>query len=309
MSSHPGEVGLLKAEAALNEGDLLAARTFYQEAIEAFGEDELQSALARVELAMVSIELDQLDEAVDALSRALELDPLFPDSYVSLARIASIAQRPEQAREILNAGLQLMPGQAQLLAELTNASVIAGDLDGGAEVAETLASQAPHDPTAQNNFALHLLANRQFKDVIELCTGLHGRGVRSASLSCTLANAYEAIGDMESAMAVYAEAARHETSDWQAPNNLGLLLLQMGESRVVPEAIELFKEANRREPSQIEPLLNLALAYARTEKRAKALDLARYVASYDLRPDHPVKEQATRLVQALSTPDGAGSRP
>ena len=278
--------------------------------------DDLPSARVRLEdairlspatgiyhyhLARCLIELEEIDSALAELGQAIELDPLQPDAYVSLARISTIVQRPEEARKILEKGLELMPGQAQLLAELTNVSVVSGDIGAGLEAASELAETSPDDPVAQNNYALHLLAHNKIDEVVELCTTLHDRGVRSAQLSCTLANAYDAQGDVESAMVVYSEAVKQDLSDWRAPNNLALLLLQTGDDQVVPDAILLLEEANRRQPEQLEPLLNLAIAYARGHQNDKATDLARYVASYDLQPDHPIKDQAERLVKALTS--------
>ena len=277
------------------EAHLGAARAQWERAAELSPE----TGIYHYHLARCLIELGELDPAVDRLARAIELEPKNPDAYIALAQITGILQKADDARKILELGLEQMPGHPQLMMELTKASFVAEDLEVGLKAAADLAARTPDDPIAQNNHALHLLAHGRFKDVVELCTSLRDRGIISAQLSCSLADAYEALGDVANAIAVCTEAVAQDPDDWQAPNSLALLILQSADDHVVPEAIEFLKEANRRDPDQIEPLLNLALAYARINEPGKALDLARVAASR-LSAEHPLKEQADRVVAALS---------
>jgi tetratricopeptide (TPR) repeat protein len=261
---------------------------------------EPTSGLVHYHLGRCQLEMDQILPGLESLFRCIELDPLYPDAYVCLARASAVAGDAAAGKALLEQGLKLMPDQAQLLAELTNLSVVTADLDGGYAAAARLAKSAPRDAVAQNNVALHFLANGQLDEAIDLCTKMNDQGQMTAGLASTLALAYEAQGDAESAMTAWAEAVHLDHDDWRAPNNLGLLLLRSGQPTLVPRAIDLLHEANRRAPSQLEPLLNLALAWARAEEKEKAKDLAAFVASYGLHPEHPVRTQAERLVAALA---------
>jgi transcriptional regulator with GAF, ATPase, and Fis domain/predicted negative regulator of RcsB-dependent stress response len=68
--SHLGEIHLHKAEAAADEGNLARARELYDKAIRAYAGDDPAGAVARVGLAVVYLELDQLDDAWAMLSQA-----------------------------------------------------------------------------------------------------------------------------------------------------------------------------------------------------------------------------------------------
>ncbi|MBX3466940.1 MAG: sigma 54-interacting transcriptional regulator [Planctomycetes bacterium] len=69
--THLGEVNLRKAEAAADEGNLPRAREHYLKALSCYAADDPMAAQAWVGLASVHAELDKLEQAWDALARAL----------------------------------------------------------------------------------------------------------------------------------------------------------------------------------------------------------------------------------------------
>lgn len=73
------------------------------------------------------LELQRLEEAVDSLSRALTEDPQHVDSFLVLSRTLQKAGQPEDAQELLEMGLKLMPQQAHLANELSNLRLQRGD--------------------------------------------------------------------------------------------------------------------------------------------------------------------------------------
>ena len=66
----------------------------------------------------------------------------------------------------------------------------------------------------------------------------------------------------------------------------------------VAGAIEALEEARRRAPGRVEPVLNLALAYARKGDKDKGKSLASEVLARS--GDPSVREQAERLIQTLA---------
>lgn len=66
------------------------------------------------------LELERLDEAVDSLSRALTEDPQHVDSFLILSRTLQQAGQLQDAQELLEMGLKLMPQQGHLQNELGN---------------------------------------------------------------------------------------------------------------------------------------------------------------------------------------------
>lgn len=76
------------------------------------------------------LELQRLDEAVDSLSRALTEDPHHVDSFLILSRTLHRAGQPQDAQELLEMGLKLMPQQAHLQNELSNLRLQRGDVTG-----------------------------------------------------------------------------------------------------------------------------------------------------------------------------------
>jgi tetratricopeptide (TPR) repeat protein len=74
------------------------------------------------------LELQRLDEAVDSLSRALTEDPHHVDSFLVLSRTLHRAGQAQDAQELLEMGLKLMPQQAHLQNELTNLRLQRGDV-------------------------------------------------------------------------------------------------------------------------------------------------------------------------------------
>ncbi len=71
--SHLAVVHLRKAETAAEDGNLTRAKDLYAKAIGCYGEGDAQSVQARLGLAAVYAEEDQLDAAWSELSAALEV--------------------------------------------------------------------------------------------------------------------------------------------------------------------------------------------------------------------------------------------
>ncbi len=295
------------AEAQFSMGAMLAEQRRFEESLP-FMERAVKlapkSGVLHYHLAQNLIRVDRHKEAVEHLQRAIELHPLYPNPYRLLAKILCILGRPREARELLEKGLQAIPGDAALREELVNTMVLAGDVGAAAQLAEQISKGRPDDPVAQANRAVTLFAQGRVGDGLKVLKEAQARGVVSGAMKLAEGMALQAMNppDIPGAIRAYEEGMALDPEGWEAPNNLGLLLLQQGEpkAQAVERAVTVLTEAMRRSPSQPEVLLNLALAHVRKDERPRALELAQKVVLLDLPKDNPAREQAERLVAKLA---------
>lgn len=295
-------------EAFFGLGIFLADKDDYPGALKAFEravELAPRAGVYHYHLARTLLELEQPERALEHLEKSLTYNPLYPPAYLVFSKILSVLGKLEEARELLHKGLKLMPDDPRLLAELTNVSLIGGDVGGAFQSAAVLADLSPHDPAAQTNLAMMLAAQGRHAEALAICRGMEAKGLATAPLKCVEAMVLRAqqTPDLPGAIKAYEAAMALDPTDWSSANNLGLLLLQKEEDppdKNVPRAITALEEASRRRPDQLEPQLNLALAYARANQKQKSLELAQRLLQYELPPDNPLRQQAERLVQALA---------
>ncbi len=296
------------AEAFMGLGLCLANQRQFSAALEALKQAvalEPTSSVFHYHLGQCYLELEDIARAAEHLGRSIGLDPSTPSAYVSLSRCLTITGNHEAARNLVQQGLAILPNNAQLIAELTNLSLVGGDPAGAVEAAHRLARGQPDNPLAQNNLALMWIAQRRFAEVIALCRSMEAKGHTSAGLKMSEATALECQTppDYDGAARALEQAMALDPTAWAPANNLGLLLLSRPDgdkAANVARAISILEQATRREPGQLEPLLNLAIAYARTPQKQKAKELAQLILSYNLPAKSSVREQAQRLVKALS---------
>jgi Flp pilus assembly protein TadD len=330
-----GDTQLIRAGLAIGAGDVPAAKNAFQKATElqpdlaeafmgyglALGNEEdyglaleaLKTAVTlnpssgpfHYHLGQCYLELEDIPRAVEHVGRSIELDPIYPPAYVTLSRCLTMGGKFELARKLVKEGLAFMPDNPQLIAELTNISLVGGDPAGAFEAAQKLALAQPNNPLAQNNLALLLLAQRRFDEALKICRTMDATGTSTAALKCIEGSALECLdpADLDGAAKAYEAAMVLDPADWKPANNLGLLLLSRKDGDTtanVARAVVVLEDATRREPGQLEPLLNLAIAYSRNEQKAKGKDLAQLILAYNLPETSSVREQAQRLVKALS---------
>ena len=241
------------------------------------------------------LELERLEEALDCFARSLELDPCQPDTYLVISRTLNLTRQYAQAQELLELGLQLMPDQPHLLNELTNLHLLRGQVSQAAERAEQVARQLPENPAAQANQANLLLAQGRVQEALELC---QSQEKKSASLWMVQATALEELERLDEAAQAYECATRSEGSDWSAWNNWGLVLLRLGRDS---QAGPVLEQAMALAPGRPEPVLNLALCWAReAESASQARQLLEELLT---RPKlaSGLREQAERLLTAIAS--------
>jgi anthranilate phosphoribosyltransferase len=108
--------------------------------------------------------------------------------------------------------------------------------------------------------------------------------------------------DLEGAIVAYANAAKADGGDWGSLNNLAHILMRLptGEPKEnLAAAAEALEGSKKRAPHRLEPVLNLALVYARLEQHEQALAAAKEVIERAGKAQAELKQQAEKLVATL----------
>jgi len=164
-----GMLALDRAHAALGRGDAAEARTFWSEAVANF-DSSLELAPddvgALMRLATAAVEIDALDRARSALSRALALAPDDPDVLMQLGVLAAREKRFDNALEWFERALKVDGSRGD--AHLLRAKAL---LQLGQDSQAMLAFQdairwAPDDFESFYDFAVFLLQRNQGQDAL-----------------------------------------------------------------------------------------------------------------------------------------------
>ena len=290
-------LGLIASqEGRLEDAAGAFARAVEQSPRQAVYHYHLAESLARLER--------EPQKVIEHLREAITLNPLYAQPYVLLARALMLGKKIAEARALLEEGLRHLPGNPLLTSTLTSVELLQGDVGGAFQSAAALAQRFPDDPAAVANLALLLSAQQRWDEVLQICRAMDAKGRVNAALKQIEATALEAQKppDFDGATRCYEEAMALDGNDWKAANNLGQLLMRRSDGDVakhVARAVTVLEEALRRMPKQPEPMLNLALAYARSGKKDQATKLAQELVALGLPAKHPIRDQAERLVAAL----------
>lgn len=296
-----------RAEAHFGRGMMLIKQDKAAQALEALtkaAQLDPTNAVFRYRLGQVQLEAGKADEGLATLREVVTQQPRFVPAYLSLSHALASRDELTEARRVLEQGLKALPRHPRLLAALTVLAMALRDLNTSYKSASALAAQRPKDPDAQANLAQLMLARGQFQQALHLCRTMDSLGLATESLKMAEATCYEAEEPpaYDKAVAAYEAAMGLAPDGWRAANNLGQLLLRIPseqENQHLPRAVTVLEEAIRRDPKQPEPHLNLALALARTGQQAKALEQVKKVLALPLSEENPVRQEAIRLEQAL----------
>lgn len=194
----------------------------------------------------------EMDKAIEAFEKAIELQPGYTDSYIPLSRIYESKYGKDKSVELLQKGLKAAPESLQLYDELGYIYKDNGDLDSALKVFQEAVSKVQGHcdkvGVARIFEGLGLVYYDQKK--FDLALDAFNKGLeqnpRSATIYTNLGATYTAKGDNQKAMGVLRTAIQINPKEALAHNNLGDILAQQGK---ISEAIMEFRNALEIDPS------------------------------------------------------------
>lgn len=254
-------------------------------------------------LARVLLADEKLAEGLPHLEKAVELNPLYPPVYEACVFVLQEFGEVNAAEKLLREGLKLMPNHPFLLGLLSNVLVAKGDAPGAMKITQALAAEYPDQPETVANYARLMMGTGHQKAALEMVQKLEAQGKATAQTRALEGQLLEALDppDFDGAIAAYAAAAKEDHRDWASLNNLGHLLMRRegDEAENLGAASEALEAAAMRAPHRLEPLMNLALVYARLERKDEARDVATEVVTRANASQAELKKQAAKLISSL----------
>jgi tetratricopeptide (TPR) repeat protein len=254
-------------------------------------------------LARVLLADEKLAEGLPHLEKSIELNPLYPPVYEACTFVLQEFGEVAAAEKLLREGLKLMPKHPFLLGLLSNVLVARGNVPEAMKISQALAAEYPNEPEAIGNYARLMMATGHQDAALELVQKLENEGKATPQTRALEGQLLESKNppDIDGAIAAYAAAAKQDHRDWSSLNNLGHLLMRRegDEAENLGAASEALEAAAMRAPHRLEPLLNLALVYARLDRADEAIDVAQEVVTRANAAQADLKKQAQKLISTL----------
>src|SRR5215471_12517906 len=247
------------------------------------------------QLSHIEIETGRLKDGANSMRRAIQVNPRYLHGYFVLGSLSERAGKPEHAIRLFCAAIQQDPGGFPLRERLCLLYAAAGDFASAFQEALDIAKRRNvyTDYLRLGSYAIALqnfvTAQQAFETSLQL-------NPASWEGHYNLAEIYMSARLMDQAREEYQAALDKNSGGYEPLNGMGLFVLIVDQD--CDRAIGLLQQATELAPSRIEPLLNLALAYA---KKGDFPASQRYAASVLplAIPGDPIYEQAERLQGAI----------
>jgi tetratricopeptide (TPR) repeat protein len=246
---------------------------------------------AYAQLSHIQIDTGCLKDAANSMLRAIQINPWYLHGYLVLGELCDRAGKPENAIRMLRAAIQRNPDGLPIRERLCSLYASTGDFASAFQEALEIAKRrnlyTDHLRLGSYAIALHNFATAQqaFETSIQL-------NPASWEGHYNLAEIYMSARLMDETRQQYQAALDKNSGGYEPFNGMGLFVLIVDQD--CDRAIGLLQQAAELAPSRPEPLLNLALAYA---KKGDFPVSQRYAASVLplAIPGDPLYEQAERL--------------
>jgi len=244
------------------------------------------------QLSSVQIQTGRIKDGIDSMERAIGINPLYLKGYVIVGSLYERAGKGELAIRLYRDGLRHNPNAFPLRERLCDLYALKGDLPSAYQGAIEIIKRRRNVSEDYLRLGTYAVALRQFATARNAFRKSIELNPRSWEGHCSLAKLYVSAHMVEEAREHYQAAVENNRGSYTPLNEMGLLLLQV--DRNWDGSIQLFQQALEIAPSQPEPRLNMALAYARKSDYPTAEKFVSSVLSLT-QPDDRIYQAATRL--------------
>ena len=254
-----------------------------------------KNLLAKTELGQVLVGLNELGQAERIFQDIIKDNPKYLKGYIGLGRLYLKVKQFEEAERVFKKGLSKIKNSVELIEELLNLKLLLGNYDEAMELAKKLIElrNSYNDYLKLGMVAIlkkdFYLAEQSYKKSIKM----HPERWEAYY---NLAELYFSSGMYERSRNMYLQALKLQPHDFKPYNGYGLLLLHLNQN--LDEAEKYLVKAHQLAPNRKEPLLNLALLYAKKGDKRRANIWAKKALKYS-EPGDGVYEQAQKILSQI----------
>jgi len=230
-------------------------------------------------------------EEIDALQKAISLDPTFYDAYMELGIALEAQGRPDEATRQFSEALRLKPGSAEAYNNIANVLAMQGKAAEAVRYYSMALQFNPDFVEAHNNIANILKARGKTEEAIDHYSMALQIEPDDAESHQNLGRVYAEQGRLDEALAQFNEALKVVPDNADLHNYAGLVLGQQGE---MSAAVERFMEALRIDPGHFLAHKNLGVTLLRQGKNEEAA--AHFLKASEIKHDDPEVHRMLGLI-------------
>ncbi len=245
-------------------------------------------------------ELDRIDEAIEAGTKAVQFSPRDPAAHFALSQALAVDGKIEDAIYEALETLKLNPSHLMAYSFLGTLYRQAGQTDIVIELyLECLRHVPEADPIREEVVEL-LSAKNDYAAALEHARILaEHRGLPRDFFN--LGDLFAQCGMGEETVAAYSSGLAIDPHNAAMMNTLGLTLVRTGHPA---EGEPYLRKAIELMPERFEPVLNLAIGYAAQQQWKEAKQYANQIMK-STGPGNPIHKETVRLLGAISEVEGA----
>jgi tetratricopeptide (TPR) repeat protein len=239
------------------------------------------SWLAHNNLGIVLADEGDLDAAAAHYTRALQLRPAYPETYINLGNVMQARGHFDAAMANYRAALRLRPDYPEASNDLGAALAASGQLDDAIAQYTRALELKPDYPEAHYNLGNALRTRGRTAEAVAHYTEALRWRPAYPEAHHGLGLALAAQGQTAEAAVQYGEAVRLRPAFAEARNNLGILLAAQGKT---DDAVAQYVQALQTKPDYAEGHYNLATVLLAAHRIEEAK--AHFTAALRIRPDY-----------------------
>ena len=226
--------------------------------------------------------LGKLDEAIEAYTRVLSIQPDFADSYNNMGVALKEQGRIDEAIDAYNKALSIQPDFSEAYNNMGNALNKLGKHGEAIEVFNKALSIKPDNAESYNNLGNALQKQGKIDEAIEAYKKALSIKPNFSETYKNMGNALEEQSKLEQAIEAYNKALSIQPDYAESYNNMGVSLQKQGK---LDEAIEAYNKALSIQPKYAEANKNMGIALNEQGKLDEAIDA--YYSALKIKPDYP----------------------